>query len=146
MNGYLKTKLYSATFENLKKDYKAPDNTAKLNITITQSGEAFVTVRVHEDMGISGITKFKIQALINITGEKEIFIEPVILFPNPATDRIEIKNVDENVLYKMYNEAGSLVLSGKGNKINVSVLPQGVYILALYSGNKEVAKIKFVKL
>jgi hypothetical protein len=76
---------------------------------------------------------------------KESYKEPVILFPNPATDRIEIKNVNENVLYKMYNEAGSLVLSGKGNKINISVLPQGVYFLAIYSGNDELITLKFVK-
>jgi len=133
-------------FENLKPEYKAPDKTAKLNITIKpHSGEAFVTLKVHEDLGISGVTRFKIEALIKTTGEKDISREPVILFPNPATDRIELKNVDENILFKMYNEAGSLVLAGRGNKINISVLPQGVYILALYSGNEEVSKLKFVK-
>ena len=55
------------------------------------------------------------------------------------------KNVDETVLYKIYNTTGSLVLTGRGNNIDISAFPQEVYILAVYSGNEEITTFKFVK-
>ena len=126
-------------------DYQAPGTTGKLFMTpkLKSSGEAYVTVKVHEGLGIYGTATFKINSVI--TGEKEFYKEPFILFPNPATDHIEIKNVDETVLYKIYNATGSLVLAGRGNKIDISPFPQGVYIIAIYSGNEEFTTLKIVK-
>jgi len=45
----------------------------------------------------------------------------------------------------MYSAAGNLVLAGRGNKINVSAIPPGVYVLVIYSGNEELGRLRFVK-
>jgi len=52
------------------------------------------------------------------------------LYPNPATHSITISG-DIVVNAKIYNSVGQLVLSHNTNVINVSVLTNGIYILAV---------------
>ncbi len=70
----------------------------------------------------------------------------VQVYPNPATDFLNITKVSDKATYTIYNMAGQAVSKGKvtDNKVAVSKLQQGVYIIAVdYDG--EVSKLKFIK-
>jgi len=61
------------------------------------------------------------------------------IFPNPVRDILHIMGTD--AAYMIYNNRGDLMLKGKGNRINVSTLDPGMYILLI--ANK--MKMKFIK-
>jgi hypothetical protein len=73
--------------------------------------------------------------------------EDLYLSPNPATDRIEVKNSAGKVKvksYRIFDVSGHLILSGQDNvdtasskSINVSSLVPGMYILHMEAGNGE---------
>ena len=68
----------------------------------------------------------------------------VEVFPNPTSDYVVIKGLSENYNFSIYNLIGARVLSGivkPGDKIDVSLLAKGMYLLKL----KEETSIKFVK-
>ncbi|MBP5710421.1 MAG: T9SS type A sorting domain-containing protein, partial [Bacteroidales bacterium] len=73
--------------------------------------------------------------------------EPLLIFPNPANDHIEIRTSDDNGIdildeVIIYNMFGKLIKSYKNttSRISISDLANGVYIVK--SGN---AVGKFVK-
>ncbi|MBR8535721.1 T9SS type A sorting domain-containing protein [Carboxylicivirga sediminis] len=67
-------------------------------------------------------------------------IEKLDLYPNPVSDVLNIKGLDEGVSIEIYNAAGSLVkkVSVSGGTVNVSELAKGVYFV---SSNGAIAKI-----
>ncbi|MFV0266719.1 MAG: T9SS type A sorting domain-containing protein [Draconibacterium sp.] len=64
------------------------------------------------------------------------------VYPNPVSDVLFINETDENIRYKVLSQTGSLLLSGQGNRVEVSNLKPGMYILV----TDDYSKIKFVKL
>ena len=58
----------------------------------------------------------------------------VAVYPNPVKDIMNIKGIDEDELFSIYDTNGKLVYSGKGNKANVVGLNSGVYIVKLRNG------------
>jgi len=68
------------------------------------------------------------------------------VYPNPATDVLNITKVSGNATYTIYNVAGQMVSKGKiaDNKVPVSKLQSGVYMISIEDkGNVE--KVKFIK-
>ncbi len=65
------------------------------------------------------------------------------IFPNPALTYFSVSNSnlksDKNAKLKIYNIFGQEVLSKKGinNKINISQLPGGIYVVMIVSNNKQ---------
>ncbi|MGX9986734.1 T9SS type A sorting domain-containing protein [Soonwooa purpurea] len=70
---------------------------------------------------------------------------PIIIYPNPTKDVINIKDNKDFTEVKIYDASAKLVLNQvlKNNQINVSELPKGVYYLELIG--KEKAVVKFIK-
>lgn len=67
------------------------------------------------------------------------------VYPNPATDVINISNVSSKTKFEIYNVGGQLVNQGTTDgKVNVSKLTKGVYILTVES-NGEKSQTKFIK-
>lgn len=68
------------------------------------------------------------------------------VYPNPATDVLNISKISGNAEYAIYSVSGQLVSKGKvsDNKVNVSKLPKGVYIISV-DNNGTVYKTKFIK-
>lgn len=68
------------------------------------------------------------------------------VYPNPASDILNVTKVTNNSLYSIYNVAGQIVSKGKvsDNKVHVSQLVKGVYIISIDSDG-ETAKLKFIK-
>ncbi len=67
--------------------------------------------------------------------------EMLVVYPNPSSDWIFIKNIKEDSKLEMYNSSGRKVLSQKGNQINISSFPFGIYILNV----NESIKVKIIK-
>jgi M6 family metalloprotease-like protein len=94
-------------------------------------------------------------APINFDNNAELLgnelIEPYLVYPNPATDRISIKTVgiEGNVTIRIYNTNGQIVreLISLDCLTNVEIgdLPKGVYIISV-DEEKEPIKKRFVKL
>lgn len=63
----------------------------------------------------------------------------IVVFPNPTSEVINVTSVVENLDYKILNIAGRLIDQGEleKNKINVSSLDSGIYILQLHNNNHQ---------
>jgi hypothetical protein len=82
------------------------------------------------------------------TGINEQIQSKLHIFPNPSTDKINIKsNSNEQFTYDIYNSLGSKVSTGQCyNQVDVSKLPIGTYLLILTDkNNKTLATTKFLK-
>lgn len=70
------------------------------------------------------------------------------VYPNPVVDILNIKTTKatQNLKYKINNIAGQLIQQGEisNGKINVNILPKGVYVLSL-SGDNFKETTKFIK-
>lgn len=76
----------------------------------------------------------------------QISTQPLSVFPNPVTDILQIENNLPNSSYKILNTASQQVLQGelKSNTIDMSTLPDGVYMLLVFS-ESETYRTKVVK-
>ena len=68
------------------------------------------------------------------------------VYPNPASDVLNITKVNSNAIYSIYNTTGQIVSKGKitDNKVQVSNLTKGIYIISI-DNNGETTKVKFIK-
>ncbi|PJJ68169.1 reprolysin-like metallopeptidase [Chryseobacterium geocarposphaerae] len=69
------------------------------------------------------------------------------IYPNPATDFLNVTKVSDKATYKIYNTAGQLVSNGNisGGKINVSALVKGAYVISIEDKGNDLFKSKFIK-
>ena len=68
------------------------------------------------------------------------------IYPNPATDVVNITSKNEVKSVNIMDLSGKLVKSVKGgNQVNVSSLAKGTYILQVYYGNGAVENTKLIK-
>lgn len=79
-------------------------------------------------------------SLVNI---EQINPQQIILYPNPATTELRIlPEMDYN--YVVYNLLGERLIVGKGKKINVSELKNGVYFVQV-KDEENTFSLKFIK-
>lgn len=73
-------------------------------------------------------------------------VSSVQVYPNPATDVLNVSKVSNNATYSIYNVAGQIVAKGKilDNKVAVARLQAGIYIISI-EDNGKVEKVKFIK-
>ncbi|HTF80179.1 MAG TPA: T9SS type A sorting domain-containing protein [Cytophagales bacterium] len=67
----------------------------------------------------------------------------ITLYPNPATDALYL-NIPKQGSYRIYDYSGHLVLSSDAPEIDISALPQGLYVLKTYVNEQLITK-KFSK-
>ncbi|MGO4707600.1 reprolysin-like metallopeptidase [Chryseobacterium sp. 2TAF14] len=69
------------------------------------------------------------------------------IYPNPATDFLNVTKVSDKATYKIYSAAGQLVGNGSiiNGKINVSSLIKGAYVISIEDKGKESFNSKFIK-
>jgi len=69
------------------------------------------------------------------------------IYPNPATDFLNVTKVSDKATYKIYSSAGQLVSNGNivSGKINVSSLIKGAYVISIEDKGKEKFNSKFIK-
>lgn len=76
-----------------------------------------------------------------ILGTEENFASRVVLFPNPASNTLNVTEAMQT--YTIYNMLGNKVLEGTGQAIDISSLSEGVYMAALTNDGKNTVE-KFV--
>ncbi|AOW19684.1 T9SS type A sorting domain-containing protein [Urechidicola croceus] len=76
----------------------------------------------------------------------DYLFDTVSIFPNPATDRIEIKGLQEEAVFKVYSILGKKLLEQKltNDYIDISSLKSGIYFVKLITENGQTTK-KLVK-
>ncbi|MFZ4931815.1 reprolysin-like metallopeptidase [Chryseobacterium sp. Mn2064] len=81
------------------------------------------------------------------TSEANVKNNGIQIYPNPATDFLNVTKVSDRATYKIYSAAGQLVNSGNINngKINVSSLVKGGYVITVDEKGIEQFKSKFIK-
>ncbi|WP_167022410.1 GEVED domain-containing protein [Chryseobacterium sp. Tr-659] len=70
----------------------------------------------------------------------------IMIYPNPVSSVLFVKNISKRAKYKIYNAAGQVIADGilLNNQINVSRLINGVYVIDIDDNGKTVQK-KFIK-
>lgn len=81
------------------------------------------------------------KAVSNPTDQTEILI-----YPNPVSSVLYVKNISKKAKYKIYNVTGQVVSNGilLNNQINVSRLINGVYVIDIDDNGNTIQK-KFIK-
>lgn len=71
----------------------------------------------------------------------------VTIYPNPATDWLNIKKVSDKASFTIFAQDGKLVSNGTvtNKKINVSYLTAGVYIISISENGKTILQTKLIK-
>jgi hypothetical protein len=71
----------------------------------------------------------------------------ILIYPNPVSSVLYVKNISKKANYKIYNAAGQLVSSGiiLNNKIDVHALINGVYVIDIQDGDAISVQKKFIK-
>ncbi|MGV4415158.1 reprolysin-like metallopeptidase [Chryseobacterium sp. T1] len=133
-NGATWTTLAETTPNNGAASVTFPASTANKTVIVRVSsiGNIFYAVNkvtIGEKLAVSDITKPKVQ-----------------VYPNPATDILNVTNVSAKTSYKIYNVTGQLVSTGNINngEVKVSQLAKGVYIIS-FEDNATVSNVKFEK-
>lgn len=67
------------------------------------------------------------------------------LFPNPVNDILNIDTKEEILSVEVFAFQGQKVMSSKENKINVSQLPAGIYLVRIQDVNNNIATKKIIK-
>ncbi|WP_419869751.1 fibronectin type III domain-containing protein [Chryseobacterium sp. CT-SW4] len=70
----------------------------------------------------------------------------ILVYPNPVRSVLNVKNISARANYKLYNVTGQIISTGiiLNNKIDVSQLSQGVYVIDIEDGQVTAQK-KFIK-
>lgn len=70
------------------------------------------------------------------TGMNTGFQPTVVIYPNPAGDKLFVKNSNSNIpiFYKVYNAIGKLMKEGIGSEINIAGCETGMLIVEVYDG------------
>jgi hypothetical protein len=71
----------------------------------------------------------------------------IILYPNPVSTILNVKNISKKANYKIYSAAGQVVSSGfiVNNKIDVSRLTSGLYVIDIEDSDGVTVQKKFIK-
>lgn len=115
----------------------------------TYSGNGTYTVTLIVSNSCGADTTTQSVSVFAVGAEENNLKQQVSVFPNPATEAINIElngNIENNVFATMVNILGETVISseriknGNQNKLDVSALPEGIYILRIRKGNEEITK------
>ena len=63
--------------------------------------------------------------------------ESLTLYPNPAQDVVTIQNTSGSVNVEVFDVIGNFILKSKDKKIDISNLPNGIYIFNVTSNNSD---------
>ncbi|MCE3077156.1 M43 family zinc metalloprotease [Chryseobacterium gwangjuense] len=81
-----------------------------------------------------------------VLGTGEVKIQNFAVYPNPATDVLNITKVSEKAKFEIHNAVGQLVKAGdiKNNQVRVAELVKGTYIITIKDNNLN-ESVKFIK-
>ena len=100
---------------------------------LTSDKATLTGVTFEEYDGVSAYTMVETSGVESIRKDVELAI-----YPNPATSEVVVANEGVNSV-AIYSLAGTMVAAENGNKINVSNLANGVYIIKAYTNDGVIA-------
>jgi hypothetical protein len=104
-------------------------------VNMSGTGSGMVSLQPYSITVISDITPPNGVTLSSIPNQNEVKIKEIntpveidlVVYPNPSNDGVFKLNT--NVNWTVFNVAGAKVTSGKGNSVDISASPKGIYIL-----------------
>lgn len=96
--------------------------------------------------GYGEIEDYAVKIPVFSTDETSLIKNNIQIYPNPATDVLNITKVSANAKYEIYSAAGQLVKSGviNDNQVRVADLVKGTYLITIK--DKELTQsVKFIK-
>ena len=114
------------------------------NPTFTPASNGSYAVELYKNSCIDTSTCVE----INTSGINYNSLHSIVIYPNPSTDFITIKNLEEGIL-EIRNTEGKIVkkipTSSMHSTINIENLSSGVYTINYFRQNKAVYQTKFIK-
>ncbi len=91
------------------------------------------------------IAEFTVTDSPSAIGDVDDPYQPKLIYPNPAVNVIHIKNLSDDVDYKIVDIHGKLMSQGItiGNEIDISNLSSGLYFVDIIGDKREI--LRFVK-
>jgi len=121
--------------------YKNVDNNFLFSMDFYDAETGIVTIGRNADVSTN---IFYFTDLVNGVNEQNKR-ESISIYPNPASNNLNITGISKSVKYTIFNLQGQSILKGiTNNIIDVSFLPQGLYILNLETENGRLVN-KFIK-
>jgi len=74
-------------------------------------------------------------SIANLIKGSSVSINEILIYPNPATEVINISSANEIQNVSIFNYVGQKVFSGNGNQINSSNLEAGIYLIRIETIN-----------
>lgn len=109
-------------------------------VTLSTNGQTIYTASTDiESYGSKAFTSV-------VLSTNEAKADHFSVYPNPASDELNITKVSNKATYEIHNVVGQLVKSGEisNNKVRISELVKGTYFLMVKDGNLS-ENIKFIK-
>ncbi len=72
------------------------------------------------------------------------FKNKIIIYPNPANQKINISSTQKIEKISVYNSLGQFLFESKTNQINIEKLEKGLYFLKIKTSSSEIVE-KFIK-
>ncbi|MBK9150042.1 MAG: T9SS type A sorting domain-containing protein [Saprospiraceae bacterium] len=102
------------------------------------------SVTVTDNAGCVEALMFEIQNISSLS-ENEVK-NPVLLFPNPASETLYLINAEDMEGLQLYTSDGQIQeVKIKDNSMDISGLPSGLYFIR-FKGNKRNQILKFIKI
>ncbi len=116
------------------------------NILLAQSGSLISYDNKLWFEGYSSANGYEITSIQDTTlsNDSVLFQNAIILFPNPTRDLLNVSSNSQIEKIEVFNYLGQNVITTTKNKIDISQLTVGHYVLRIFSGKKIVSK-KFIK-
>lgn len=99
----------------------------------------------------SGVMVLDNYPITNLETSENILADQIKVYPNPSRDIfiIDLINIKSDVNFKLFSSNASLITKGKfenkTNKIDLSLKPNGVYLLKLMNGKTVIKTLKLLK-
>ena len=141
-------------WNNSTNNYRLFMNQSDNITTISLSDTLYLDLDSNEVCGTIDLQPYSSMVLLNsLTKCQNTSYTPVTesdfsVFPNPATNEVQLKNIKEGSSYNILNANGQLIMSGNCNKtslINTSNLAPGMYYIQIVSEEKLSAKVLIIQ-
>ena len=121
--------------------------TAEIPVTVTPSGDSLVLTFSSQEISISDVLLFEIDgSLLKISANKTVKTEKPVIYSNPATGTVYIREGDENIeSIQLLDLQGNLVEEYTANKVSVAHLTAGTYLLVARFRDNVPLLYKFIR-
>jgi O-glycosyl hydrolase len=138
---------------NVRVEYNSPENTAKLYFTpvLDKKGNASVKIELSDDGAINNMASVNCNIqILSPTSVKNIDINELKLFPNPARSEIALKNISTEgscsvMIMNINGQVLKQIKSYSGGMINIEDLDAGIYMVRIIQKNNKPNTLMFIK-